>query len=154
MLREEHRHFEERAVLSQPIASYEGVKTDAQLPWPANITGLYERSFFPGNDYALNRAWQAIPASVLIGLIDSIKTRVLRFALELKDDLGAVDDDIDKLPEQRINQNFTIHISEGNDVIASTDFKQVNNIRVGKDDWTGLAEALQSLAYPILKYPV
>ncbi len=126
ILRKEHRHFAEEAVLRQPIASYEGVKTDSRLDWPANIVGLYERSFFVECQYALNRAWQVVPASLLIGLIDSIKTRVLRFALELKDDLGAVHDDIEKLSNEQVTHNFTIHIHGGNNVVGSTAFSQTN----------------------------
>jgi hypothetical protein len=33
-----------------------------------------------------------VPGSVVVGLIDTIKTRVLRFSLELKDELGEVHD--------------------------------------------------------------
>src|ERR1019366_2648575 len=146
VLQEQHRRFAESAVLFQPIAAYENIRGDSRLviEWPANLTILYQAAFFEG-DYALNRAWQEIPASVVVGLIDTIKTRVLRFALELKDDLGLVSDDLNELPKDKIDQQVTTYIFGGHNVIASKDFTQTNNIEINKGDWTALAEALNSL---------
>jgi hypothetical protein len=143
MLREEHRRFAEWVVLLQPIASYEiadATKSRFSVAWPANLTLLYERTFFEG--YALNRAWQEIPRSVFLGLIDTIRTRVLRFALELKDDLGSVSENLDELPKEKIDQNVSINIFGGTNVIASRDFTQIDRIEITKGDWTALAEAL------------
>jgi hypothetical protein len=89
MLKPEHRRLAESAVLFQPIASYENVGDGHRfmIEWPANLTGLYQATFFEGS-YALNRAWQEIPGSVFAGLMDTVRTRVLRFAQELRDELG------------------------------------------------------------------
>jgi hypothetical protein len=146
MLQEQHRRFAESAVLFQPIAAYENIRGDSRLviEWPANLTILYQAAFFEG-DYALNRAWQEIPASVVVGLIDTIKTRVLRFALELKGELGLVSDDLNELPKDKIDQQVTTYIFGGHNVIASKDFTQINNIEINKGDWAALAEALNSL---------
>ena len=88
-LKKEHRHWAEEVWLRQPIAAYESAKPDSRMAfaWPAGLTALYERTFFQKR-YALNRAWQEVPGSVAVGLIDTIKTRILRFALELKSELG------------------------------------------------------------------
>lgn len=147
MLQERHRYLAETASLVQPIASYEGVKNDGCIEWPPNITAFYERKFFQGT-YALNRAWQEIPGSVFVGLIDTIKTRVLRFALELKRDLGSVNDDPSRLPETTIDRNVTVNIFGGNNVIASQDVTQINRIAIKQGDWSGLAEALKTLGVP------
>jgi hypothetical protein len=147
MLEEHHRYLAETALLVQPIASYEGVTRGGSVEWPPNITALYERRFFQGT-YALNRAWQDLPASIFVGLIDTIKTRVLRFALELRKDLGAVSDDVTRLPESTIDRNVTVNIFGGSNVIASKDFAQVNRIKIERGDWAGLAEALNALGVP------
>ncbi len=73
MLQENHRHLAETVSLLQPIASYEDVNKDGCIEWPPNVTAFYERKFFQST-YALNRAWQEIPGSVFVGLIDTIKT--------------------------------------------------------------------------------
>ena len=59
ILKEEHRHFAERAQLRQPIVAYESVSADETrvIPWPANLVAFYQGKFFNG-DMALNRAWQ------------------------------------------------------------------------------------------------
>ena len=146
MLEERHKHFAESVVLSQPIAAYEvaGGGSRFVIEWPANLIGLYQASFFEGT-YALNRAWQEIPRSVFVGLIDTIRTRVLRFALELKDDLGLVSDDFNELPKNKIDQQVTTYIFGGTNVIASKDFTQINSIEINRGDWTALAEALDEL---------
>jgi hypothetical protein len=144
MLEERHRRFAESAVLFQPIASYENVNGDSRfvIEWPPNLTVLYQAAFFEGH-YALNRAWQEIPGSVLVGLIDTIKTRVLRFALELKDDLGSVSDDLNELPQEKIDQRVVTYIFGGTNVIASRDFTQIDSIEIQQSDWAALAEALK-----------
>jgi hypothetical protein len=146
MLQEQHRRFAESDVLLQPIAAYENIRGGSRIvvEWPANLTILYQAEFFEG-DYALNRAWQEIPASVFVGLIDTIKTRVLRFALEVKDDLGLVSDDLNELPKDKIDQQVTTYIFGGHNVIASRDFTEINSIEINKGDWTAMAEALNRL---------
>jgi hypothetical protein len=145
MLEEEHRQFTEFVVLSEPIAAYEDVGHDARMRfgWPPNLTILYQTSVLKGR-YALNRAWQEVPGSVFVGLIDTIKTRVLRFALELKDELGLVSYDPKELSKERIDQYVTMNFYGGNNVIASRDFT-LSNIEIGKGDWSALAEALKRL---------
>lgn len=111
MLGKEHRGFAEFAELLEPIASYENVKPSSQfmIEWPANLTALYQATFF-GGDYALNRAWQEIPGTVLIGLVDNIKTRVLRLALELKDAVRADAGRLDALPKEKVDQKVMMYL--------------------------------------------
>jgi hypothetical protein len=82
---------------------------------------------------------------VFVGLIDTIRTRVLRLALELKDDLGAVSDNVRELPKEKIDQSIVTNIFGGINVIASRDFTQINRIEVGQGDWAALAKALHAL---------
>jgi hypothetical protein len=146
ILREQHRHFAESMVLFQPIASYEGVGGDSQLvfEWPPNLTALYQASFFQ-KQYLLNRAWQEVPGSVFVGLIDTIRTRVLRFALDLRDELGPENDNLNELPKEKVDQSVITYIFGGNNVIASRDFAQTQSIEVGQGDWAALARALEGL---------
>ena len=113
------------------------------IEWPPDLTVYYQTAFL--EDYALNRAWQEIPGSVFVGLIDTIKTRVRRFALELKDDLGAVSENLREVPKEKIDQSITMNIFGGNNVIASQDVTQVHTIDIGKGDWGSLSKELQSL---------
>jgi hypothetical protein len=130
-LRKEHRRFAVSVVLRQPIASYERVDPDGRfvIEWPADLTMVYQGKFF-GGDYVLNRAWQEIPVAVFVGLIDTVRTRVLRLALELKDDLGAVSDDLNGLPKEKIDQHVIAYIFGGTNVIASSNFAQIDRIDI------------------------
>jgi hypothetical protein len=145
VLKKEHRHFASSVVLFQPIAAYEGIDAHSKfaIDWPADLTLMYQTSLI--DSYVLNRAWQEVPSSVLIGLIDTVRTRILRLALELKGDLGSVNDDPKELPKEKIDQSVVNNIFGGNIVIASTNFTQIGSIEIGKGDWAGLSKALEKL---------
>jgi hypothetical protein len=145
VLKKEHRHFTDSAILFQPIAAYQNVggKSSFMIEWPPDLTMYYQKAFI--EHYVLNRAWQEIPGSVFVGLIDTIKTRVLRFALELRDDLGVVSDNLNEVPKEKIDQSITMNIFGGNNVIASQDVTYIHTIEVGEGDWAALMKALQSL---------
>jgi hypothetical protein len=86
IMEEKDRKLVEKVLLNQPAASYDGrpdKSTDAGLPWNPYLTAKYQTKFFQDEDLVLNRAWQEIPGSVLVGLLEQIRTRVLRFALDL-----------------------------------------------------------------------
>ena len=145
-LQERHRKFAESIELREPIASYENTeaKSNYKYDWPANLTVIYQTTFFQGQ-YALNRAWQEIPGSVLVGLIDTVKTRVLLFALELKDDLESVNENVNELPREKVDQQVVTYIFGGTNVIGSRDFAQIGNIEIKEGDWGSLADALSKV---------
>lgn len=77
--------------LPQPVSSYEGRSNpteDAQLPWNPALTTKYQTRFFKDSDLVLNRAWQSIPGSVLVGLLETVRNRILRFALDMRKSIG------------------------------------------------------------------
>jgi hypothetical protein len=143
-LKPEHRHFAETVVLDQPIAAYEGANAESSMlfKWPANLTVLYQRSFYGGR-LVLNRAGQEVPGTVLVGLVDTIRTRVLHFALDLRDELGLVSDDPSEVPREKVEQLVVTNIYGGFNVIASRDFTQTYTIEINTGDWAALSEALE-----------
>jgi hypothetical protein len=113
LLREEHRHFALFVKLIGPIAAYDmdidkNKSGKFKRAWPPDITLLYQGGII--KDYALNRAWQEIPVAAIIALIDTIRNRVLRFALELRDELGLVSDNPEALPQGKVDQYVTNYI--------------------------------------------
>jgi hypothetical protein len=134
--------------LTQPIASYDAKPdkgSDAQIPWSPTLTAKYQSKFYEG--YALNRAWQEIPGSCLIGLLETVRNRVLRFALELRDDLKQVGDKVESVPAAQIQQSVVNHIYNGNVVVAgqAAEFQQVQNTSIVQNDLHGLLTALKEL---------
>jgi len=80
-----------------------------------------------------------------VGLVDTIKTRILRFALELKDDLRLVIDDPNELPKEKIDQQVVLYIFGDSNVIASRDFTQIDKLEINQGDWAALVQALKKL---------
>jgi len=86
VMEEKDRELIEKVFLNQPAASYDNrpnQSANAAVPWNPSLTAKYQTKFFRPPTVA----WQEIPGSILVGLLEQIRTRVLRFALELKDNL-------------------------------------------------------------------
>jgi len=147
-LKKEHRHWANEAILRQPIVAYEFTEPQKSNPiihWPPDLTVMYQTKFFDG--YALNRAWQEIPSSAVVALVDTIRNRILRFALEIRDDLGAVGNDVKALPPAKIEKSVINNIYGGNIVITPTaqNFTQIANFKVETGDLNALSKVLEQI---------
>jgi len=150
ILKPEHQQWARTAYLRQPIVAYTviidagGKAESAQIAWPASLVLMYQSDVMEG--YALNRAWQEIPASVIIGLQDIVRTKVLQFALELSDDMRDMDDPA-KIPAAKVENHITNIIMGGHNIIAAEaqGFSQVSNVTVIQNDLASLAAAFKSI---------
>lgn len=90
VLDEEHRHFAETVYMRDPVSSYENIREDGdggyRVEWPANLVLKYQSSFIQG--YALNRAWQEVPAHSIRAIAETVRNRVLEFALSMRREFG------------------------------------------------------------------
>lgn len=132
VMKEEHRHWAERAKLTQPIAAYEDVKGDENrvIPWPANLVVFYQAKFFDG-DMALNRAWQDIPGTVMVGIVDTVRTRVLTFVLELKEQTVEEEVEIEKLPPSTVQTLVQMTVIGGTNVFGNVEQFAATTVQVG-----------------------
>jgi hypothetical protein len=138
----------EKVLLHQPATSYEDrsdKSTNAALPWNPSLTAKYQTKLF--HDLILNRAWQEIPGSVLIGLLAQIRTRVLRFALELKDNLPPNAADPKQVSPAVVERSVINNIYGGNILIASQaeNISQMAHTTIAVGDIAGLSHALSEL---------
>jgi hypothetical protein len=87
------------------------------------------------------------PARPVSVLIDTAKSRVLRFALEIREALAAVDDELGKLPTAKIDAAVNTFIIGGNNVINSqvAQLSQQGNTTIVQGDFGALAKALEAL---------
>jgi hypothetical protein len=147
IMQEEHRHLAETVRLSQPISAYDiETRQNPIIEWPANLVALYQAKFIEG--YALVAAWQEVPASIFVGIVDQVKTRVLKFALEIRQKLKEVADDPKALKKENVQNAVTNNIIlGGTNVIAATahDITQIGTQIVAKDNIVELSSALSSL---------
>src|SRR5262249_8942265 len=121
LMEEKDRKLIEKVNLIQHAASYEcrpDTSANAPVPWPPSLTAKYQTKFF-SRPTVLNRAWQEIPGSVLVGLLEQIRTRVLRFALELKDNLPPNAADPTEVSPAVVERSVVNNIYGGNVLIAS-----------------------------------
>lgn len=131
--------------LVQPIAAYEGSAAkagEAVINWPPDLIAHYQAKFIDG--FALSQAWQEVPSSLMVSLCEEVRNRVLRFALEIREELGHVADKAADVPSEKIDAAVINYIYGGMNVIAGTaaNFAQVD-IAVG--DFQALSSALKAL---------
>jgi hypothetical protein len=116
IMEERDRKLVERCVLHQPAASYEArpdKSSDAQMPWPPFLTAKYAQKVYEGGEPTLHRAWQVLPGSFLVALSEQVRTRVLRFALELKDNLPKDSVDATTVPADVVEKSVVTNIFGG-----------------------------------------
>ena len=150
LMEERDRKLIEKVYLNQPAASYEGrpdKSADVGLPWNPILTAKYQTKFFEDSDLVLNRAWQEIPGSILVGLLEQIRTRVLRFALELKDNLPPNAADAKQVSAAVVERSVVNIIYGGNILIAShaENISQMAQTTIAVGDIEGLRRALSTL---------
>ncbi len=154
ILDDRHRKILDPAILSGPLASYEAAVHKGQgegefvINWSPDLIVLYQTKFIPY--YALAQAWQELPLGTIVALVDSVRNRLLRFALELREELGSVSDDPKELPPAKVDQAITTYIFGGTNVITGTarDFTQIGSIQIGQGDLVGFSNALRTLGIP------
>jgi AbiTii-like protein len=124
-LEESHRELAHTVYLLESVSSYEHMinsKSDSEMilyEWPANFVAYYSRKIYQG--YSLVHAWQQIPKSALVELLDTIRTRTLNMALEIQSELGSIED-LTSIPPATIAQverSVTANIFGGTNIIAS-----------------------------------
>jgi hypothetical protein len=142
-LNPEHRHWAKTLNLKQPIAAYEGIDKSQSgiIQWPADLVALYQDKFMDG--MWLNRAWQVVPGSVMTALIDTVRTRILTFALEIRREIpeNTPDREISsKVPDDFVNHIVNVTIFGGNNVVGS--HTKFNSTTVEAGSLTSLKIAL------------
>ena len=148
ILEEKHRKWLTTKFV-HPIASYDVGGTDekhnATIPWSPDLIVHYQAKFIQG--YALSQAWQEVPASLLIALCEEVRNRLLRFALEIREELGNVDDKPKDLPIRQVDAAVVNYIYGGSNVIAgaASDFTQIGTIQISEGDLVGFANSLKRL---------
>jgi hypothetical protein len=154
VLEEEHRRWATDVSLVHPIGAYEDLsKGDGSVesPWDPNLV-LYYQQRIPLQGYYLISAWQEIPTSAIVGMLDTVRTSVLNMALEIKSEIGETDADLKKIAPQdakKVDQTVTtyiyggsVNISTGESAVNTATIQQQQNIVAG--DWEHLAKVLRS----------
>jgi hypothetical protein len=155
-LPEEFRDRITKSYLRHPISAYASLvdrekKDNAQEQWPADMIALFARKIY--RDMNCLSAWKVIPYNAVVALVDTIKTRVLNFILEIEEeapDAGEASPNSEPMSQERVAQVFHTHIygNVGNIAEGSQHVTQTAAISVKQNDLGSLKAYLISLGIP------
>jgi hypothetical protein len=117
-----------------------------QQSWPAHLIVHYQTSFAKG--WVLNRAWKVVPISWPIGICDTVRTRILQFALELRKATGDAASPLERMTANEVEKTVTNIILGGQNVIGSTvhgGVAQAGQTAVLQGDIASLANSLRGI---------
>ncbi|WP_411905982.1 hypothetical protein [Rhizobium mayense] len=146
VLKPDHRHWAREIKLRQPIASYDLKDIDDTgkwvIEWPADLVTHYQTKFI--RDWVLNRAHLEIPISMIVGLVDTVRTRLLTFALEIEAAAPMEGDKaLAQIPPATVDRIMNVTILGGNNVIGSVNEFKAATVVTG--NLKSLHDALREL---------
>ena len=154
----EHRDSLFKVYLMQPVGELEelaipkGETNSIILSWPANLIMYYQqREIYTG--YSLSSAWNLLTTTTIVGVLETIKARVLDFVLAIEDEMG-VDvmhhqsgKEPGKVPDiERTTQIFYTTIQGGDNIsLGNSGATNQQAIHVQPGDLESLKEQLSKL---------
>lgn len=131
-----------KANFYSPIATLENLaSSDISVltqDWKPIIIAHYGDNMYEG--YVCMQAWKIIPTSFVIGMVDTIKTKILNFVLDIEminKDAGDVEINSNPIPQEKVSQIFNITISGNVQNLASgnshSNIQQTNNTQLPQD---------------------
>lgn len=113
-----------KAIFYSPIATLENLASSESSAltqaWKPIIIAHYGSDMY--ENYVCMQAWKVIPTSFVIGMVDTIKTKILNFVLEIEmisKDAGDVESNSNPISQEKVSQIFNINISGNVQNLAS-----------------------------------
>ena len=142
--REKFRHSYLMGPISGYVSLIEG-KDDAnpQEPWPADIIAHFGSKIY--QDMNCLVAWKTIPRNALVAVVDTVRNRVLSFALEIEGeapDAGEAPVNSQPVPQDRVTHIFNTYISGNvqNVATGSTNFSQTAEVNITPNNFLSICE--------------
>jgi hypothetical protein len=134
---DKHKHWAEKADIIQSVSSLDDLaKTNngegpLACNWPPNMVAYYSDKLWPG--WICHAAWQEIPKSVLVQVLDSVRNITLRMALEIKDELGTSYGELSRIEPEEIERVKSVVINNlgGNVALGNLDASGSTTIIAG-----------------------
>jgi AbiTii len=129
--------------LTQPAAVYFKIAKETKTgiltyDWPPDVVALLANRFYDG--YYCLKASRHVPTSVVVGLVETVRSRLLGFVIELQKESPEAGEAVGPLPaaeQARVQTIFQTHIlgTVANLSVGGTNFEQtVAQITVEKGD--------------------
>lgn len=122
-----------------------------ELPWPSNFIAYYQRKEIYENNLVLASAWRVMTKQKLLGILETVRTRVLDFVLQIEETLGLdseVSDEDTKITQpqpKEIQQVFNNTIYGGNVALGNSGDVNQQTINVQKGDFDSLRLYMEQL---------
>jgi hypothetical protein len=157
-IEEEHRDILFKAYMTQPVGELERLAIGREdtnsltIPWSGNVIMYYQqKAIYQG--YILVAAEQVMTTTLIAGLLEVIRARVLEFVLVIEKELGidAMNYDDNKKPletlgQEKVTQTFHMTIMGGtNFALGNTGTTSQHATHVQPGDLQGLKEKLAEL---------
>lgn len=134
--------FEPVTELENLAISSGGKDNILKIPWSGDVIAYYQKKEIYSGGMVLATAWRVMTKQKLTGVLETIRTRVLDFILEIEEELGLQGESEDQNPEivhpqpQKIEQIFINTIHGGNVAVGNNRdiSQQVINIKQGNID--------------------
>lgn len=128
-----------KALFFNSIASLESLTNDTastlSQEWDPLILAEFGDNMY--ENFICMQAWKVIPISFVIGIVDTIKTKILNFVLEIEmidKNAGEVAINSNPIPQEKINQIFNISITGNVQNLASGNNQSTIDQEVFSDD--------------------
>jgi AbiTii len=153
IVEKEHIDFLFNSKLTDPVAELENLASgDSSQPleshWPADIVAYYQRKqIYKG--VTLADAWRSLSKPSLRGVLDTIRTRILEFALNIEDELGIKKGDmkteveVDSSTTDKVTQIFNSTINGGNVSMGNLGPTDQRSVMIHPGDLSGLKHFLK-----------
>lgn len=156
----EFREFVSHVRMNEPIASLEDLLRrteegspdgDLQVVWPPDLTARIGGNFY--EDMNCLSAWQVVPRGAIIQVIDTVRNKILAFALEIEKmapTSGDDDADAKAIPNAAVSQVFNQHIygNVGNIASGNQEVTQTATLSISQGDTSALQRELKKLGIP------
>lgn len=118
------------------------------ISWPGDLIALMAGKVY--NRMNMMQAHQIIPVSAIIGVLDTVRNRILNFALEIESaspDGGELSTSVPSLTAEKVGTVFNTYIwgNVGNLASGSSDFSQAAPMNIQAGDLTSLERYLKSI---------
>jgi hypothetical protein len=121
----ELRKFATEVRLKQGVRAIETLVKDSegnllQLPWPAELVARYGDRVL--EDMTCINAYRQLPPSALVGVLDTVRNRILSYVLEIESEsssAGELEVPTQSIPQEKLNQVFNTYILGGSNNVAA-----------------------------------
>jgi hypothetical protein len=116
--------------------------------WPADVLPHFHGKIYEG--MMLAQAWKEMSRGAVLGILETIRSRVLNFALEIESANAGAGDAMpgtEPIPQKVVTQIFTTNITGnvGNFAPGSSHFKQRADFQIAAGDAKQLRQIVESL---------